>query len=238
MKLNDALNALEIVYERVALRKTNFIMVSNNCWGYEIYNRLHRAYNTPFVGNFMYPDCYLAMLGDRFPNNLSQITQAVRSKHADHDLPYPVGTLTSGSEVHFLHEQTWQMASEKWQRRSARLQEAFRLGVSPFFKLCDRDSATPEQFRAFHSLGFANSITISASDFAGPRHLKVATSFLEPSSGLLVDGLSLYRRRYEYMDFAAWLGSGNFAPTAISSTISRQARLMSALKKLVRRPTQ
>lgn len=40
----------------------NFTIISNNCWGGELYKELNLAYNTPFIGLFIYAPCYIKML--------------------------------------------------------------------------------------------------------------------------------------------------------------------------------
>jgi uncharacterized protein (DUF1919 family) len=234
MKLKDILDLPEIVYERAMLRGTRFAIVSNNCWGYEIYNRLNRPYNTPFVGNFMYPECYLAMLHDGFPGNLPQLNQCTHSKHAEHELAYPVGVLASGAEVHFLHEKTWGEAVAKWQRRSARLIEAADSGCPLFIKICDRDGATKAHFSALHGLNHANTLTLATACMDHPRHLTLGPTLQEATGGPLVDGLTLYRRRYEYMDFAKWLRAGTLVTSGYSRCLALHARLIAALKSRVR----
>ena len=39
-------------------------IISNNCWGSEYYKEQKIEYNTPFVGLFVEPDDYLALLAN------------------------------------------------------------------------------------------------------------------------------------------------------------------------------
>jgi uncharacterized protein (DUF1919 family) len=45
--------------ELAIIKYKNFVIVSDNCWGAEIYQWFNRPYNTPFVGLGIYGDCYI-----------------------------------------------------------------------------------------------------------------------------------------------------------------------------------
>ena len=42
----------------------NFVLISNNCWGGEVYQWYKRPYNSPFIGLFLYGPCYDKLLSD------------------------------------------------------------------------------------------------------------------------------------------------------------------------------
>jgi len=47
---------------RSQLKNRNFTIVSNNCWGGEVYRGFGLPYQTPFVGLFLFPACYIKLL--------------------------------------------------------------------------------------------------------------------------------------------------------------------------------
>jgi uncharacterized protein (DUF1919 family) len=224
----------ERAYEVSQLRNARFSIITNNCWGYEIYNQLGRAYNTPFVGLFLHSECFVKMLRADFPHRLGEIVQCEQSTHVREALHYPVGRLPSGAEVHFLHEKSWTEANEKWKRRSQRLLDEIQKGCPLFFKLCDRQGPSDELFKDFRALGFQNYVTISAAPSDGDGH--IVASLIEAKTQSLLDGLSLYRRRYEYMNFAGWLRTGRLEKTPTSILLGLQSRLFHGIKDRVRFP--
>ena len=46
------------------LNNKNFTIVSNNCWGAEIYRELGLQYQTPFVGIAIFAPCYIKLVKD------------------------------------------------------------------------------------------------------------------------------------------------------------------------------
>ena len=60
-------HAIQYIIERSRIGNNKFIIVSNNCFGSELYSSTKRNYNTPFVGLILYPDCYI-----RFLKNFNQ----------------------------------------------------------------------------------------------------------------------------------------------------------------------
>src|SRR5678810_1052541 len=106
---------------RARLRSRVFTVVSNNCWGAHIYQRLGQPYQTPFIGVFFAPECYLILVS-RFRWFLSQPVRFLdRSRHEyinalreERKLRYPIGCLGGDVEVQFLHYAAENEAAEKW----------------------------------------------------------------------------------------------------------------------------
>jgi uncharacterized protein (DUF1919 family) len=99
--------AYELIYlawVRWRLRHKSFSIITNNCWGAQIYQKLRRIYTTPFVGLFIPPSCYLTMLRD-FNHYLQAALTFVKESRRDavnrfregRGLGYPIGNL--GGEV-------------------------------------------------------------------------------------------------------------------------------------------
>ena len=92
--------------ERSRLHDKNFIIISNNCWGYEIYKVLGREYNTPFVGLFLFPEGYIKLL-ENFENCMnSELEFTSTSRYILGTTNYPIGLLCGDIEIHFMHYST------------------------------------------------------------------------------------------------------------------------------------
>ena len=196
-----------------------FVIVSNNCWGSDIYPALRRAYNTPFVGLFLFPECYIKLLDD-FENTLStEIRFSNESKYFSYSAAYPVGHTANQIEIHFLHYNSFEEAQQKWTRRADRLHSAVAAGVPVFVKFCDREDATTEHFRKYHELAFQRKISMSVDAFSSNNHLCIP-KLKSDSDSFVIDGKSLFGRRYQYFDFAHWIREGECKQTMMSRLLS------------------
>src|SRR5690242_17800928 len=92
-------------------------IVSNNCWGSNLYQERQLQYNAPFVGLWLFPADYLRLL-----QNFRECVIRPLDFYRGPDRPgdYPVGML-GDVQVNFMHYKTEQDAREKWERRVARL---------------------------------------------------------------------------------------------------------------------
>lgn len=216
--IKRSLSRLVGAIERIRIGSQKFAIVSNNCWGSEAYTACARPYNTPFVGLFLYPDCYLKFL-ENFNDFLSaDIEFEKRSRYFAATPKYPVGHLNGQVEIHFLHYPSEEEADEKWKRRTSRLQEEITKDVKIFFKLCDREDCTTQHLQRFHALPFSNKISLGLNPFPVASHLCVPhlSSKTEVS---VINGLSLFRKRYKYFDFAKWIVSGHITKTLSSKLL-------------------
>src|SRR5258706_10461524 len=115
---------LVLAWQRWAPRQHDFCIVSNNCWGAHIYQSLKREYQTPFVGLFLMPDCYLNLLENfqgliRQPLHFKKISryETINRSRSDTGQFYPIGELAADVEIHFLHYASEPEALAKWFRR-------------------------------------------------------------------------------------------------------------------------
>lgn len=206
------------LYERRRLTGRRLVLVSNNCWGYELYRTLSRPYDTPFVGVYIHPDCYLSLLRRRFPDDLRIRSCSFTSEREGGAVSHPVGRLSGGEEIHFLHYPESEQAVAIWHRRGERMREALGGGAVFAVKFCDRDGATAEDFAAFHALGFERSVSLSANTPL-PRstsHHLFDPGLIDPVFPRILDGVNLYWARYRYFDITSWLRFGSLNHTLIS----------------------
>lgn len=202
-------------YEKKQLQGAPFAIISNNCWGYELYHSTHREYNTPFIGLFLFPECYLKLL-ENFDGIInSELKFSTQSKYFTTKKNYPIGVLDNSIEIHFLHYKNEEEALEKWTRRCKRLQHALKNKVPLYIKLCDNEGCTAEQLNQFHELPFAHKISIGMHQHSSPQHFHVP-ELIDTKKGTLIDGAKLFNKRYHYFDITQWILSGKLihTPTA------------------------
>ncbi len=193
-------------YERAELRDKNFILIANNCWGYTLYDSLGREYNTPFIGLFLYPECYLRLLENLDDYLESKLQFSNQSRYFAHQVHYPIGYLRD-IEIHFLHYDSVEEAQAKWSRRLIRMQQARAKGASYCFKFCDRDGCTYEQLARFHALPYTVKLSLGAQPFPAQEHIHVPL-LQEKNKKSIVDGATQFSRRYGYFDVTAWIKRG------------------------------
>lgn len=190
----------------VRIRNQSFVIVANNCWGAEIYKHLNLPYNTPFVGLYIYPDCFIKLI-KRWPAPMhSSLTflPGNKSKYEQEPFNFPIGLLDGDIEIHFMHYHSEEEAYEKWTRRTQRMW-ATQDESNYFFKLCDRLNCTAEQMREFHNLPVANKISFSAYKIESPDNIQLKTKHLD--QGEAPTGIELYNTAQYYFDMVQWLNT-------------------------------
>jgi uncharacterized protein (DUF1919 family) len=198
---------------RARVHSRDFTIVSNNCWGAHIYQQLRIPYQTPFVGLFLAPTCYLTLIG-RLRWFLAQPLRFVReSRHAAvnalrerQGLTYPIGSLGDEVEVQFLHYASEAEAAEKWKRRAQRVTSAdSRL----FFKFCDHGGINPRHLATFDAAPVAHKVCFVAQP--APQ-LKSAVLIPDTSDRHVPDGIALATISPRYFDAAGWINGADGRP--------------------------
>lgn len=182
---------------------TPFVIISNNCWGAEIYKKLNLEFNTPFVGLYIYSPDYVRLL-ENFDSLIKhELRFTEKSKFTNAEIQYPIGLLDD-IEIHFMHYDNRTDAKDKWERRLSRM-----LGIkeknSYYFKICDRDNSSIEIFKRFHDLPFQNKISFAVFDFKNDSHITVEES---EDNKFVVDGLKLFNITNKYTDIIHWINTG------------------------------
>lgn len=109
---------------RRKLKNKSFTIISDNCWAWYVYQNLKIQYQTPFIGLFLFPECYEKLLGnfeiviqkDIFfiPPKTSKYASVTKET-------YPIGVIGWDIEIHFLHYNSEEEALLKWSRRKKRI---------------------------------------------------------------------------------------------------------------------
>lgn len=183
------------VYESKAIKNKKFIIISNNCWGYKLYQDLNLEYNTPFIGLFILPNDYIKLL-----ENLEWLALPIQFESERSD--YPVGKLGE-IEIHFLHYKTQEEAKTKWERRVKRFYSVLDTHTL-FVKFCTKDGFDEEVVARFMKLPYKKIMfTTNKSSLKKMNNCHEMVVL-----NALPDGALLYRDRYRYFDIATWINSG------------------------------
>ena len=187
------------------LQKRDFTVVSNNCWGSHIYQRLGVEYQTPFIGLFFEAQSYLKLLS-KFRWAIHQEIEFIGESRfpyiekyrRDIGVNYPIGLIDNEIEIQFLHYSSPQEALGKWQRRVQRISED---DDNLFIKFDDRDECTPEQIQQFDGLPFKNKVC-----FVSKPYSSLDSTIFYPTLGDGVpDGVTLSQNSYRYFDAVSWI---------------------------------
>jgi len=195
------------------LEKERFTIISNNCWGGEIYRSLNLAYQSPFVGLLIFAPCYIKLLRDFksylstsltfIPDSRYEIANQNREKGTWEQ--YPIGLLGGEVEIHFMHYASEAEAREKWDRRAQRI--SWDEPNSLFFKFCDRDLCNPNLLEEFDHLELPHKIC-----FTSKQHPNLQSSIWVKeyrNHDCVADGATLYRVGRKYFDVIDWLNGGS-----------------------------
>ncbi len=193
-------------HERNLIGDTQFAIISDNCWGYELYNALNREYNTPFIGLFIQPDDYIELLSDFMRYMNSELTFLPDSSNGN---KYPVGMLDNTIKVHFMHYEDEHEAYTKWARRTKRLINAIDNGTRLFVKfgVGNYSLKNLDYLKQFHALNFGSKLSIGLMPFESEQHI-FAPQMADKGKENLVQGRRLYRKRCHYFDISKWITQG------------------------------
>jgi len=192
--------------DRRDMKDKPFVIISNNCWGAEVYQWYGRSYNSPFIGLYINGPCYHKLLSN-FDYYMSQkLVFIEKSKYPQPDWDkrtYPIANL-GDIEIHFSHHENKEIAREKWERRTERM-----LTVADkdnyYFKICDR-RGNGEFIEAFHKLPYKNKLSYSLKGYKSLKnmnHIKVKEKAKE--GNFVVNGKKLYKVTFLYFDLHQWL---------------------------------
>ena len=115
-------------YRNSKLINKDFSIISNNCWGGSIYQKLNLPYTSPTIGLYFYADDYIKFLSnlDYYLSLTPIIIQKKDSKYKE-ELDklkvyryFPIGKLDD-IEIIFVHYRNDEDAIAKWEKRKQRL---------------------------------------------------------------------------------------------------------------------
>jgi uncharacterized protein (DUF1919 family) len=204
------------------LKKMNFIIVSNNCWGGEFYKHFNLPFNTPFIGLYLYPDCYIKLLKN-WPDVMHselKFRTGNKSKYKNSPFDFPIGVIDDDIEIHFMHYSSEEEAKSKWQRRTNRMLEQMSSSNSNlYFKLCDKCDATMDQIKEFQSLPFKNKVSFTQRPFEIENNISLLPQHLEDHE--TPTGIQLFFVSQYYFDIVYWINNGIIKTSFLQAMFKR-----------------
>lgn len=186
---------------------SDFTVVSNNCWGAHVYQRLGIPYATPFIGLFIPPADYLELIEHLDALAGAELTFVRDSRSASVNewrererLTYPIGRLGGRVEIDFQHYRSEDEARATWARRRR------RINPDPnrrFFKFDDREGATAAHIAAFAALGLPNKVCFTVRRYDAPTVLAPAA----PGEDHVLDGVSLANVSRRSFNTLRWISA-------------------------------
>jgi uncharacterized protein (DUF1919 family) len=182
-----------------------FCIISNDCWGAEVYIERKIEYNSPFIGLFIPPLHFVKM-----SNNLQEylnleLVFVKKTKFKEYEElyrkeKYPIALL-GDIEIHFLHYSDENEVIVKWKRRLDRMPQD---SSNWFIKGCDREINDWTEFvELWNSIPY-NKVFFSAKKRSGIDKLVYIT---ESYNDYVTDGKALYKLSKDYFDIDKWVGS-------------------------------
>ncbi|SDC70022.1 DUF1919 domain-containing protein [Niabella drilacis] len=160
------------------IRNEDFSIISNNCWGGNIYGDLGIEYKTPTAGLFFNAPCFVKFLKNLKENLNAEIVEVKYSRYDNVNKMreetknyFPIGLINNDIEIDFLHYRTMEEAVEKWKRRSDRVNFDNLL-----IAMSDTDNCTSKEIEEFDELHFEKKIFFSSKPYP---HLKSVLFFEE-----------------------------------------------------------
>ena len=163
-----AKNKYNCYLERKKINRTDFCIISNNCWGGFIYQKFGIKYNTPTIGLFIYEKDYVKFCAD-LKYYLSLPLEFIKTEDSKYyekatengtkPITYPVAKL-GDIEVFFMHYKSEAEAVEKWERRKKRINFDNLL-----FKMSERNDCDGQTVAEFCSLPHKNKICFTENEY-------------------------------------------------------------------------
>ena len=193
------INNLLQIYFRKFIGNRKFCIISNDCWGAEVYKVLNRPFNTPFIGLMLMSPCYIKLLSNlklylHLPLEFKSVSQYPSMQKLNAGISFPLATLgASGIEIQFLHYRSEGIAREKWERRVKRIDWNHL-----FVKYdCGKDYADLESVERFSELAFSNKLVFGKADF-GRKDIYVLKTYSS-------DALKQFKNCFLIFDPFGWL---------------------------------
>jgi len=124
-------------------------IISNNCWGGEVYKFFEAKYNTPTIGLYFDAQDYIKFLKN-FRDILKK--EIIFSEHESDN--FPVGYIDD-VKIYFMHFKDKEEVIEKWRRRLERLPDN---DSDILFQISDRDGFSQETLNEFSKIKLKNKI--------------------------------------------------------------------------------
>lgn len=164
-------------FRKKKINKRKFTIISNNCWGGEVYESYNLIKQSPTVGLFFMASDYIKFISDiKYylnkklifidPFESSYLSEVKNSKGYGN---YPVAKL-GDIEIFFMHYTSKEQAISKWNRRIKRINWEHIL-----YKFNDQNGCTEKDIKNFEDIPVKHKICFTVrDDFANyPNVIKI-----------------------------------------------------------------
>lgn len=186
------------------LKFTDFTLITNNCSGGIIYNRLGLKFLSPTINLWFTDEDYL-----KFIYNLKEyIEQGVLSFVEQTEYRYPVGKLTAPCgeiKIYFMHYKTYEQAEQKWYERCS------RINYDKLYFIWElKPTSTKEQVEKFNNFNANNKLLFSMKINADSPYLEKVNSKQDYYDGLSFAYQSKFsvKRWLDEVDYVSFINKG------------------------------
>jgi uncharacterized protein (DUF1919 family) len=194
------------VVDRRRVRQDQVYVVSDDCWGGELYKHLGLPFSTPFIGLLISPGHYVRLV-PRLEHYLSAGLDFLDQPGTFRGSEYPVGVLGGDVEIHFLHYRTAVEAREKWMRRAERI-DLDRVAIK--FDASKPEASNADR-EAFLRLELPKKVAFAADRRPGCIHVP----------GWVEDGTEMFARTQRVFDAVGWIVGSNGALSGPARALRR-----------------
>jgi len=162
-------------YRNRKLINKDFSIISNNCWGGGIYQKLDLPYTSPTVGIYFYAEDYIKFLSNLeyylsikpiiIPKSESRYATQLSSLKVYRY--FPIG-LIDDIELVFLHYRSDEDAIAKWEKRKKRINMS-----NLIVKFNDQNECNEQHLISFERMPYENKICFTAKEYSSCSNLSV-----------------------------------------------------------------
>ena len=187
-------------------KNKTFSIISNDCWGGEVYKNVKLPFQTPFIGLMIMGPCYIKLLQELKTYLNNELIFIEKSKYPlinelKSTRDFPLGLLKD-VEIAFLHFASDEEAYEKWMKRKERIN-----WNNLFIKFdAGKDYATKEMVATFEKLDFKNKLCLTKK----PLPEFSTTLFVKDWEE---NGANMYRKTLRNFDVVNWLNHRQTKPS-------------------------
>lgn len=172
----------------------DFTIISNNCWGWSIYQLFNLKFQTPFIGTALTAPDYMELLRNFYDiiyNDLVFITRE-ESRYKSFFYPCPIAKLSENVEIFFVHYKSDEEAREKWNNRIKRINPNNILFKFGFERYC-----TDDLIREFDKLEFKNKICFTSKNYPECNHTINLNELNGKNEVYFADEINYYRNHVD-----------------------------------------
>ncbi len=195
-KIKEKYIAISAPIRRKKLLKSDFTIISNNCWAGDVYRYFGLPYNTPTVGLYFWAEDYIKFLSNlkyylKCPLTFITAEESkykellIEKKQCDKVL-----ARLDDVEIVFLHYSTKEEAEEKWVRRAERVnfenlvvkfsrqnhfkeEDLIKFGELPYAKKIFFDNRKNSQDFSVYIKGYEHSDSLSDDISTYRKHMDI-----------------------------------------------------------------